>query len=125
MATMQDMMGRLKLTVNAEKTRICRVPEAYFDFLGYTFGLYHSEKTGYSYVGMRPSKKSVQRMVAAISAETTSQKGLLDAKTVVERLNRMLEGWANLLLLGPCPESVPRLRRTRHPTAPPVVVHEA
>ncbi|MEB8512496.1 hypothetical protein OW717_00385, partial [Acidithiobacillus ferriphilus] len=55
---------------------ICRVPEAYFDFLGYTFGLYHSEKTGYPYVGMRPSKKSVQRMVAAISAETTSQKGL-------------------------------------------------
>jgi len=101
MAAMQDMMGRLKLTVNAEKTRICRVPEAYFDFLGYTFGLYHSEKTGYPYVGMRPSKKSVQRMVAAISAETTSQKGLLDAKTVVERLNRMLEGWANYFYLGP------------------------
>lgn len=101
MAAMQDMMGRLKLTVNAEKTRICRVPEAYFDFLGYTFGLYHSEKTGYPYVGMRPSKKSVQRMVAAISAETTSQKGLLDAKTVVERLNQMLEGWANYFYLGP------------------------
>ncbi|WP_414826794.1 group II intron maturase-specific domain-containing protein [Acidithiobacillus ferrivorans] len=50
---------------------------------------------------MRPSKKSVQRMVAAISAETTSQKGLLDAKTVVERLNRMLEGWANYFYLGP------------------------
>lgn len=52
-------------------------------------------------MGMRPSKKSVQRMVAAISAETTSQKGLLDAKTVVERLNRMLEGWANYFYLGP------------------------
>ena len=31
-------MGKLKLTVN-EKTRICRVPEGEFDFLGYTFNL--------------------------------------------------------------------------------------
>jgi hypothetical protein len=27
---------QLKLTVNAEKTRICRVPEGEFDFLGFT-----------------------------------------------------------------------------------------
>ena len=33
-------MGKLKLTVN-EKTRICRVPEGEFDFLGYTFNLLH------------------------------------------------------------------------------------
>ena len=31
-------MGKLKLTVNAEKTRICKVPEGEFDFLGFTFG---------------------------------------------------------------------------------------
>ncbi|OAP92193.1 hypothetical protein A4H96_04585 [Acidithiobacillus ferrooxidans] len=125
MAAMQDMMGRLKLTVNAEKTRICRVPEAYFDFLGYTFGLYHSEKTGYPYVGMCPSKKSVQRMVAAISAETTSQKGVVGCQNGGGTSESDAGGLGQLLLLGPCPESVPHLRRTRHPTAPPVVVHEA
>jgi hypothetical protein len=31
-------MGKLKLTVNAEKTRIYKVPEGEFDFLGFTFG---------------------------------------------------------------------------------------
>ncbi len=35
---MRELMGRLKLTVNEEKTRICAVPEGTFDFLGYTFG---------------------------------------------------------------------------------------
>ena len=31
-------MGKLKLTVNEDKTRICKVPEGEFDFLGFTFG---------------------------------------------------------------------------------------
>ncbi len=35
---LREIMGKLKLTVSEEKTRICRVPEGEFDFLGYTFG---------------------------------------------------------------------------------------
>ena len=35
---LRAIMGKLKLTVNEEKTRICKVPEGEFDFLGYTFG---------------------------------------------------------------------------------------
>lgn len=30
-------MGQLKLEVNEEKMRICRVSEEMFDFLGYSF----------------------------------------------------------------------------------------
>jgi len=42
---LRELMGRLKLTVNEEKTRICRVPESHFDFLGYTFGrLYQADE---------------------------------------------------------------------------------
>jgi RNA-directed DNA polymerase len=33
-----EIMGKLKLTVNEEKTRICKVLEGEFDFVGYTFG---------------------------------------------------------------------------------------
>ena len=36
--SLREIMGKLKLTVNEEKTRICKVPEGEFDFLGYTFG---------------------------------------------------------------------------------------
>jgi RNA-directed DNA polymerase len=31
---LREIMGKLKLTVNEEKTRICRVPDGEFDFLG-------------------------------------------------------------------------------------------
>jgi len=34
---LRAIMGKLKLTVNEEKTRICTVPDGEFDFLGYTF----------------------------------------------------------------------------------------
>ncbi len=32
---MRSIMGRLKLTVNEEKTHVCRLPEERFEFLGY------------------------------------------------------------------------------------------
>ena len=35
---LREIMGKLKLTVNEEKTRICKAPEGKFDVLGYTFG---------------------------------------------------------------------------------------
>ena len=63
---LREIMGRLKLTVNEEKTRICRVPQGEFDFLGYSFGRMYSPKTGRARLGQRPSKKSIRRMVEKI-----------------------------------------------------------
>jgi hypothetical protein len=48
-----------------------KVPEGQFDFLGHTFGLMYSARTGKAYLGYRPSKKSIKRMVENIHALTT------------------------------------------------------
>ena len=56
-------MEKLGLTVNEEKTRVCRVPEGEFDFLGHTFGRMYTARTGKAYLGYRPSKKSIKRML--------------------------------------------------------------
>ena len=101
MGAMRAMMERLKLTVNDEKTHLCRIPQERFDFLGYTFGRCYSRKSGRAYLGTRPSKKSIRRMVEAISRETDRSRLLLDAADVVGRLNRKLVGWANYFCLGP------------------------
>jgi RNA-directed DNA polymerase len=67
---LREIMGKLKLTVNEEKTRICRVPEEEFDFLGYTFGRMYSARTGQARLGDRPSKKSIKRVVEKVHALT-------------------------------------------------------
>src|SRR5450432_1549709 len=80
LAAMRDIMRKLKLTVNETKTRVCRLPEEKFDFLGYTFGRCYSPQTGRAYLGTVPSKKRVNRLCEAISSETGRNTTLLDAE---------------------------------------------
>jgi RNA-directed DNA polymerase len=101
MTTMRDMMSKLKLTVNESKTRLCRLPEETFDFLGYTIGRCYSRRMARFYVGARPSAKKVRRLCDAISASTGRHTTLLPVEEIVTRLNRMLVGWANYFCLGP------------------------
>jgi len=44
-------MTKLKLTVNEKKTRVCKLPEEKFDFLGYTFGGADTRCEGPFYLG--------------------------------------------------------------------------
>jgi len=100
MLRMREVMGKLKLTVNEEKTRVCKVPEGEFDFLGYTFGRMYSARTGQARIGYRPSKKSIQRMVNNIHELTEQATTWQEATELVRQINRKLNGWANYFQVG-------------------------
>jgi group II intron reverse transcriptase/maturase len=101
MTAMRAMMQKLKLTINETKTRICHVPDASFDFLGYTFGRCYSAKTGKAYIGTRPSRNKIQGLCHRISEMTSRRWTLLEVSDRIAQLNRMLVGWANYFRLGP------------------------
>lgn len=98
---LQDLMTRLKLTVNARKTHVRRLPDESFNFLGYTFCRCYSQQTGRAFIGTRPSKASVRRILMDIREKTSKQRTLQSAEDLVAQINRTLVGWANYFRLGP------------------------
>jgi group II intron reverse transcriptase/maturase len=92
MRVMRDMMGRLKLTVNDTKTKLCRVPDESFDFLGYPDRCY-SPKTGRAYW-------AAHREIVGCAGDQRNDPwcGWMEGKWC---LGRKLKGWSNYFRLGP------------------------
>ena len=122
---LREIMGKLKLTVNEEKTRICKAPEGEFDFLGYTFGRMFSARTGQARIGYRPSKKSIQRVVEKVHALTERSGTWQETTTLVGKVNRTLRGWANYFSVGAVQQCVSGARCLRGDAVAPVVALQA
>jgi len=99
LAVARDLMRRITLELNEEKTRIVNAREDSFDFLGYTFGPMHSPKTGACYLGAAPSKARVRRLREAVHSYL-SPHNQSPVDEVIIHLNRLLVGWRNYFSYG-------------------------
>lgn len=97
----RSIMRKLKLTINEEKTHVCRIPSESFDFLGYTFGTCYSRRNGWRYITERPSKKKIQAICRRISELTNRRWCWRDVDEQVGQLNQIMVGWACYFCHGP------------------------
>jgi group II intron reverse transcriptase/maturase len=100
MTRMATLMTRLGLEVNTAKTKIARLPDESFDFLGYTVGRFYG-KDGRPYIGTRPSKKSVKSLLRRVHERTSSQWYPDEPAITVARISSLLRGWCGYFDQGP------------------------
>lgn len=110
MARMQALMTRLGLEVNTAKTRIARLPEESFNFLGYTVGGFYG-KDGRRYIGTRPSRKAIRGLLKRIHERTSSQWYYDQPHNTVERISSLLRGWCGYFNQGPVLRTYDFVRR--------------
>ncbi|MFO0805181.1 MAG: group II intron reverse transcriptase/maturase [Gemmataceae bacterium] len=110
MTVFRDLIARLGLGVNEQKTRIAKLPEESFDFLGYTIGQFYG-KDGRPYIGTRPSKKSVRALMEKVHEETSSRWNWQFPMERVGVLNPILRGWCGYFNQGPVVQVYRAVRR--------------
>jgi RNA-directed DNA polymerase len=64
------------------------------------FGRMYSARTGQAYLGHRPSKKSIKRVVEKVHALTDRSGTWQETTELVGKLNRTLRGWAHYFQVG-------------------------
>ena len=95
----RQVMNRLKLSLNEEKTVIRDARKECFDFLGYTFGSIWFRKDGTRYMSASPSKESTVRLKQKVrQILRPSEKG--SWPEVRKRLNALLRGWCSYFSYG-------------------------
>lgn len=95
MNKLKNLLARMGLTLNEEKTKLTQAEETSFNFLGYTIR-YDKDLQGRNkrYINIFPSEKSQQKIRDKIKTYLNTH-GHSPAKVVVKELNAILRGWLN------------------------------
>lgn len=99
LALVSRWLNKLGLTIHPTKTRLCRVWNDPFDFLGYTFGPVRHWQTGQLFVAAQPSKKSQKRLKEKVNA-LLYRGNPMPWPELRDCLNRLLSGWCEYFRFG-------------------------
>lgn len=105
----KEIITKLKLKVNTDKTRIVDTTRESFDFLGYTIRKANSRKNGKLVTYAYPSRKLENRIREKIKHVTNKRKPV-KAEVIVAELNRVLRGWVNYFRMGNSRKSFDEIR---------------
>jgi RNA-directed DNA polymerase len=97
---LQGIMGRLRLTLHPLKTRLVRLDEEGFDFLGFHFFKSHSKNSGKLVPYFWPSVKAMKGIRRRIHEMTDRRNFRIPMEDVVRDMNPVIRGWRNYFKVG-------------------------
>ena len=97
---LKKIMGKLKLTLNPQKTKIVDMNKESFDFLGFRYQKFGKTKSGWKLPYMMPSKKAMKKVKDAIRVITCRKSAYEGLELKVDKLNPLIRGWRNYFQHG-------------------------
>jgi RNA-directed DNA polymerase len=96
---LREILGRLDLRLNEEKSRVVNAKESSFDFLGFTFGRKWNGRRRQWQTLFQPSKKSQQRLRTRVKKALNAM-APVKLSDQINRTNWIVRGWVNYFRIG-------------------------
>lgn len=109
-AVLVQVLERLGLSLNEDKTRMVDASVESFDFLGFELRMYKGRDTGMTYPRVQPSRKSLKKIKDRIARLTHRRRTPVPLDRVVEEVNTVLRGWVNYFHYRNCSNSLSHLK---------------
>jgi group II intron reverse transcriptase/maturase len=99
MDRLREILSRLELELNEEKSRVVDAEQETFDFLGFTFRRVWDRERTKRVTLYSPSRRSQQRLRDRVK-KTLNAQAPVSTEEQIERTNRLLRGWVNYFRVG-------------------------
>ena len=94
MQMVKMVLDKCDLRINEKKTSIVNAREEGFDFLGFSFQMRRSHRSGKVYPHVEPSKRSVKRVKAKVKALTNRRRTPVPLPWLIDEVNDVVRGWS-------------------------------
>ncbi len=99
-AVLRNILNKLGLKLNEEKTQIRDSRTERFEFLGFSVGIVKAKQSGKSFPLAEPSDKALQSIKQKIKYYTRRDMNPVPIETIVESLNQAARGWSTYFHYG-------------------------
>jgi RNA-directed DNA polymerase len=110
MAVLRQILERMGLSLNEDKTRVVDAYQGKFDFLGFEIWRGKSRRTGNHYAHVQPSKKSLKTIKDRITRLTARTRTVMPMDWLVSEVNATVRGWVGYFHFRNCSKTLGRVR---------------
>jgi len=110
MKMLKMVLDKCDLQLNEKKTTIVDARKESFDFLGFSFQIRTSHRSGKLYPHVEPSKRSVKRVKARVKELTNRRRSPVPLPWLINEVNAVVRGWSAYFHYGNSSQIMGRVR---------------